>query len=341
MNRSLVSVFVCVGFLAICGPAVAAPPSMEPNGSDRDPSLALARQGLKEFKDGHFENAKQLFERAYHLSPSAKILVNLAVAELNAGDPLHAAEHFRSYLKATDATPERIQAVRSELLPGAYAKVVRVIAEVQDGTPVELDGQGVVNHSTESEALLVLPGEHVLRLADGREIKFTGKAGNIVRLSIPEKDDGRETLARTTSKPSGSERTGLDASRSPSGFSARTWTLLTGTALTAIAGGTGAVFGFRARADDNEASRLRDAHQIGTSGCNQPLAANVTACANLQTVTDNRVRDANISLGAVVAAGVVAAATVTTFFLWKPARSISVTPSFGAGTVQFHAGAAF
>ena len=330
MKKAPFSFILIAGFACGVGTAAAGP----------DEATALGRQGLKEINDGHFDAARQLFARSYALVPNAKILLNWAIAELNAGAAIDAANHFRAYVNAPDAVADRIQLVRKELLPQAYEKIVRVVAEIPEGSQVEIDGRTVTTRAGDDNSIVTLPGEHVMRLPDGRETRFAGEPGQLVRVSFVEKGRVGPLLLRQDAAPHAPETLTADTPRSPSLSSARTWTLVTGAALTAVAAGTGAVFGLNAHAEDSDAARQLEGlvRKLGANPCRDPSPTDAGACADLKATVERRARNANAANVAFVGAGVLAIATAATFVLWKPSGAQSstatVVPSLGPGA--FH-----
>src|SRR5207249_11991890 len=73
------------------------------------PYTTLFRSGVERFKQQDYEAARLAFARAYELAPQTGTLLNLALAELQAGKALIAVKHFRQFLRAPDATPDKIR----------------------------------------------------------------------------------------------------------------------------------------------------------------------------------------------------------------------------------------
>ena len=121
--------------------------------------VSLCKEALAHAKRGEFEAARVLYARALETSPSAAILFNLALAELNAGHPLDALRHFREYTHARDAAPAKLAIIRADLLPKALAATGRIqINGAPSNATLYLDGEEIV--SAPGGIVDVMPGPH-------------------------------------------------------------------------------------------------------------------------------------------------------------------------------------
>jgi hypothetical protein len=111
-----------------------------------------------------------------------------------------------------------------------------------------------------------------------------------------------------------------------SGPEARTIVLISGAGLTVLAAGLGVGLAVQGASlnDDAETQRKQIAEQLGPGACANGGSGN-RSCAKLDDTLERRNQANTYSQGAFIAAGVLGAATVATFFLW-PKSSASVTP---------------
>ena len=319
-----------------------------PSGSAEDPT-ELSRKGIEAVNRLDFEAACKLFRRSLELRPSVKVLLNLAVAELNAGHPLDAAEHFRAYVLAPDAAPDRAHTVREDFLPKAYGEVGRLMFDVPDGTPIRLNGKAIVVHPGDDNAVLIPPGPVRLELSDGRMVRVTVDKGQVAHIVFPSqpatavvspfvppsKIDGAQTPppggagsaggegGGTAGNGSGDE--GADHGRGGTGGagpSTRTWVLIGGGLLTVTSVATGVYFTVASNSAGTEAARLKAA--LPSGGCVNPTLWKQT-CLDLQDAVTRGPRDQNIAAGAWITAGVFGAATAITWFAWPTTREQRVT----------------
>ncbi len=324
--------------------------------------MELARRGLDAVNKLDFEAACRLFRRLLELRPSVKVLLNLAVAELNGGHPLEAAEHFRAYVLAPDAAPDRAHTVREEFLPKAYAEVGRLMFDVPDGTPIRLNGRAIVAHPGEDNAVLIAPGVARLELSDGRTVRVAvdrGQVAHIVFPPTPIPPSGSLVGAAKAVGPSPREasfagpvdtgdslrgaRDGEDtmARGSSSSASTKTMVLLGGGLLTAGAIGVGTYFTLAANSADREYANLRA--DLNGSSCSAPPPWLTQTCSDLKDAYDRGPRERSIALIGWVSAGALGAATLVSWLIWPSAResNVVVVPTpwnggvAGVATVRF------
>jgi tetratricopeptide (TPR) repeat protein len=156
-----------VGAFAGIGVAIAltvwprvAPAQVEsPPGTIGPAVVALCKEALAHAKKGEFEAARRLYAKALETSPSAAILFNLALAELNSGHALDSLRHFREYMRATDTEAPKVAIVSAELLPKALAATGHIqINGTPTGATAYLDGEEIV--SAPGGVVDVMPGQH-------------------------------------------------------------------------------------------------------------------------------------------------------------------------------------
>ena len=105
--------------------------------------------------------------------------------------------------------------------------------------------------------------------------------------------------------------------------------LISGAGLTALAAGFGVGLSLQGASLDDDAAvqRVQIAQQFGEEGCS-PSNSTARACVKLDDTLDRRNRANAIGQGAFIAAGVLGAATLVSYFLWP--RS-TVAPYAGIG----------
>jgi tetratricopeptide (TPR) repeat protein len=90
-----------------------------PAASAKTQAAQATREGLNLFQDKQYEAARGAFARAFELDPQTETLVELGLAELQAGHAMEAVEHLREYLTRNDAPAANVDAVRTQWLPRA------------------------------------------------------------------------------------------------------------------------------------------------------------------------------------------------------------------------------
>jgi hypothetical protein len=102
--------------------------------------------------------------------------------------------------------------------------------------------------------------------------------------------------------------------------------VLIGSATLAVAGvGWGIAFTRAANMKADDADALKD--EIGKQPCTG--GAKPDDCGELEDAVDGEHKYRNLALGSFVAGGVFAAATVGTWFLWKPSSAAPKAVGFG------------
>lgn len=109
--RGASSVAIAVALIAAIGASVRAqeapPPEETPPAAQPDPgdaqALALYEQGDRRYAEGRYEEAIELFEKAYALSPRPLLLYNMANTFERMGEYQRAADALERYIKSGDA----------------------------------------------------------------------------------------------------------------------------------------------------------------------------------------------------------------------------------------------
>jgi tetratricopeptide (TPR) repeat protein len=125
----------------------------------------LVRDAVLAQQAGDYAQAIAMFQAAHQLSPNARTLRGLGVAEFLAGDPVAAIGHLEAALVHPEKPldPELRTAVE-ELLQRARAMVASYRLETSpEGVTAQLDGAAPV--PAQGLSLVLAPGEHTLVLA--------------------------------------------------------------------------------------------------------------------------------------------------------------------------------
>jgi tetratricopeptide (TPR) repeat protein len=300
-------------------------------------ATARLREGLELARIEKWEEARLAFRQAYALLPSAELLWNLAIAELNAGLPLEALRHFREYEGHPRAEANKREAL-GQLMERASHQLGHIKMDAAPGTTIQIDGTVSDPATWDGDSIDVAPGEHLVsaELAGAREdVKVTVAAGGtaFVRAGwYSASDKANEAARRAASLPSAETPQDSDPS---SPFSAKTWVVFglgaAATASFAIATGYGlSANGNRERAEAFQAVL-------------PPSCRDSSACAEWRDVVAAQQQEARISTALWISGGALAGAAIATFLLWpgkKPretaraSSTFALVPLAGGGTVH-------
>lgn len=224
----------------------------------------------------------------------------------------------------------------AELLGPARDGVRQRVANVTLKTRAKLEGVSIeIDHIPVKDVLVgkVIPqnpGRRVItasapgRQPFRRELSLGEGESREIVIDLPElgatKGPASQPAAGGPAAGDSSAGAQLDTSRPGS---ARTIVLVSELAFTAVALGAGVYFTLeKGKSQDQiDAANAELDQQVGTgdSICQKPTKAAENSCGQLPDLTDQRNRSANLALAGFIGAGVGAAATLTTFLLWKPA----------------------
>ena len=323
--------------------AVAAPASAD-EAADRD-ARARFEEGLARVRASDFEGARVSFAQALAVLHKPDILWNLALSEAKTQHPLDALQHFKEYLhEAPPADPDRERARKHIIELSAVTGHIEVVAP--PGASVTVDATRALGFAPLVDTIDVMPGRHSVAARLGAESKTVGietAAGQTARAdlsalaaSVPPPG----ATAPQSSSGGGTEPQALppDASTAPApdrGAAATSSSWPTAKLVTVgAAGGTAVVLGAVALgfgiASSNDASRA-SALRAQNPSC---VGSSSTGCQQLVSTTNAQHDDHLVSTGMWVAAGVLAAGAVGTYFLWPRTThaSISAAPAVGPGS---------
>lgn len=270
-----------------------------------------------------------------------------ALVELDRAD-----EMLRRGAKAPDV--EKLLASARERVKKSVGEVTVRLGAGITGAVVEIDG-AAVKPALIGKGIPVNPGQHVVtakktgRIPYRREVQVDAGGSADVLITMGLQSGGGTGPAVGAAAPgakgaggnqgadgagsSGTASASLDdASKSGS---LKTWVLIGEGVVTLAALGAGIYFHGQAGDTEGEidaASKELEDRGYDDTVCSKPPDNAKSACSQLADLTDQRDRQKNYALGGFIGAGVGAAATVATFFLWQPsskggaARSVRVTP---------------
>jgi hypothetical protein len=329
--------------------------------SSAEPATEQVKVARKRFQEGvaaadarNYEAARLAFQQAYALKPHPSVLRNLGQAELKTGHYLDAARHLSTFIRDTTfGTPAERESAKKSLAE-AETKIGKLLLEVDvAGAEIAVDGEMSGRSPLGADPIYVEPGQRVVRVQkDGYDLYEQTQAfepDRVIRLKValrPTAPVPTEAAAVTRIPPTIVEPVVVPppvehpASPSPpardraerGGTETRTVVLVSGAALTALAAGFGIGFSISGNSLDEDAIAQRAfiAQTLGVTAC-APGSAGNRACTKLNDTLDRRNRANAIAQGSFIAAGVLGAATLATFFLWPRQSSVAPYASIGPG----------
>jgi hypothetical protein len=287
--------------------------------SDADQAYA---DGVAAFKRHDYDAARASFAKSLELAPRTATVLNVALAEFYSGHALEALTHFRQFVAAPDAAPDRAEEVRTTMLPRVEALIGRIKIDAPTGAMVLVDGVsvGTAPLSAPDE---VMPGSHTVTavIGSGRfpSVTLQAIAGEVVQARIV----GDEPAATSAPPIPVAPATSPAPSSSPPFF--QSWT--TPKKVTVIALGSGAVvslglgitFSLRWVADKNRADTFRQGLNLSTCAPQegQPLPA---TCTQLQGMLNTQETDGKLADGFYIGSAALAVGAVASWLLWPSAK---------------------
>ena len=278
-------------------------------------SRELFAEGNAYSAEGDFVRARAALKAAWGLMHHWGIAANLGEVELELGHHRDAAEMLAFALRNwPDKDWEAEKKSVGAAFEKARARVGAVDVEVDvQGATLLVDGE-VVGRAPMAGAVFVEPGRRVFsaeapRLGSVESVVVlkAGESGSVsLRLDKPSEP---ETPTKSVAENAGDEH------RKDSGAT-KAIVVGTGAGLTLVAAGVAIVYGNKAGTAQDNVDRLRDQRDatIGANGCggtSQPAV-----CVELADELDERNQANRVAGGAWVGAGVLAGATLATYFLW-------------------------
>jgi tetratricopeptide (TPR) repeat protein len=351
MRSRATAALLCASF-ALGAPLTA---FAQPAPTTEEVQQAQARwnEGKAAFEAGNFEAARLAFKQAYSVLPHPAFLQNIGEAELRTGRMVEAARHLSQYLRASPSTaPQREGAKKS--LQKAAERLGTVLVETNvDEAEVRVDGELVGKSPLGSAVWYVEPGEHAITVrkegyaeASAKAYVLSGDAKTIaVPIQVATSGAGALVAGPEIAAPVGDQTPAAIAAApalpaTPSFFQPRTVVLIGGAALTLVGVAVGAAYAVKV-GDDVDRYDAAFAAKNAVAGTSKSACAGpddgsprAVACRDLRDSADQIDRDRAVRNVSLIAAGVVGAATVATFFLWRPknessAAAVAIAPSVG------------
>jgi tetratricopeptide (TPR) repeat protein len=289
----------------------------------------LAANGVKLFREHQYGPAREAFSRAYELDPQSETLLELGLAELEAGRPVEASTHLREYLSRNDAPEAKRDVVRAKWLPRAEARTARLQVFVHAGAEIRIDGviASAALPSPQSgdprggplASIAVAAGEHEVSAREGtfeQSQHVAARAGELVDVHLQRPPP--------PSAPSAPVWTSARVSHAVATSGARwiTAAVLESAALVA----TGVAIGFsvaveQSAADANVLIRRVQTATGGNSGCSPPTPA--PECPQVSRDRQSEHTNAARANGLYVGAGAFALAGAAAFLFWPSSKETS------------------
>lgn len=291
--------------------------------SQDDPD-ALVVRGVDRYKHADYEGARVAFARAFGLSPKTALLFNLALAEVQSGHAVDAVKHFRRYLKAPDADPDKADIIRSRWLTRAEAESGLLRIEAAPGTLILVDAE-IVGTTPLVSTVPVPAGEHRVEARRGSALladvvrAVTGEV-TPVSFDVPEK-----RAAVQSSSTDEAPRHHDQPSSEPSRTKVVTVASVGGAAL--LSGAIAAAFAVSSSGDASHAAALR-AQLPNNSAC--AATSPPPVCSQLRRQVDSQYTHRDLAYGFGIAAGALVAADVLLFIFWPRTTSSVVAAPTGA-----------
>ncbi len=300
--------------------------SQAPAGARAESAPTLVLRGVKLYKEHRYDAARDAFDQAYKLDPQPGTLLNLALSELKADEPMEAAAHFREYLKASQEPEAKLDSVRTTYLPLAESEIGQLDIQTSAAAEVFVDGGALSPTMVASEraagngrivSVLVRAGEHAVSARQGsseQTQRMTAKGGEIVNVHLePVQSEAprRELSVSPVETPATlpGDDSGRDRAKWITAASL-------GSGALALAGlGVGFAVGARNQASDASAAIAKVDPNGMRSICFGPAGGSYW-CTRLNDETQAAKRNWAISIASYVGAGVLGAASLGTWTLW-------------------------
>jgi hypothetical protein len=305
--------------------------------ADDAAASALLRQGANLFRHEDYEGARAAFARAYELDPKAATLFNLALSELNADHPVDAAAHLREYLTHTDEPAGKLESVRTKWLPRAEARTARLDVFAPAGAQLAVDGAVPQDPKTTTEptgapmtSIVVAAGEHEVSARQGTLSEtqhVTTRGGELVELHFQRVAAAPAPAVAIKWTGSGETR-----ERAESGASRAKWiTVVALGSAAALAAGFGVGFGIAAADKASDAQNVQNSPGSAWSSNRCYGASAPPLCGQLKGDVDANRGYWSVSTASYVGAGILGAASLATWMLWKPKPgALAAGPMLGA-----------
>jgi len=305
--------------------------------ADDPAASALVLQGGDLFKRENYEGARAAFARAYEIDPKAATLFDLALSELNADHPVEAAAHLREYLTRAEEPAANLESVRTKWLPRAEARTARLDVFAPAGAQLAVDGAAAQDAKTTTGpagapmiSIVVAAGEHEVSARQGTLSEtqhVTARGGELVELHFQ-----RVVAAPLPAVAVGWTGSGESRERAEGGASRAKWiTVVALGSATVVAAGFGVGFGIAAANKASDVQNLQNSPASAWSSSRCYGASASPLCTQVKDDVDANRAYWTVSAASYVGAGVLGAASLATWMLWKPkSGAIAARPVLGA-----------
>src|SRR5512145_234219 len=310
--------------------------------------------GIAAYKKRDYAAARDSLIRAWEHSHLGTVAGILAESEMKLQRYADAAEHWTEYLRLLpeESKTERDEAIRQIAICREHVGLV--IVDVNSTRAVIIvDGAEVLSQRQALHQLWLPLGKHVIQARANGQVSpaktITLESGNDQRvdLAVPVAPPPTTVQARVVG-PLATKAFAIEPrSETSSGPSMRTIVLITESALTVAALGIGIGAWFSYRSADRDATELLTQVDSGNKDptyaqapCEPSNPSRPGACDGLAERVRDRADAAEIVNVAMPVAGILAASTVGTFFLWPRSEqtpsgaqeTLTVTPHFSPTT---------
>lgn len=320
-------------------PDRAQPKAGEPTEAERAEERALRelmRAGAQEAEAGNWEGAARAYRSAWQLRQHFAIAMNLAEAEMKLGNYLEAAGLWQIYIDQAPADLKDSDTDAEAELAECRAHLGSVQISVEGGPATVLVNNKEIGAGPFASPVWLEPGSYEIRARRGdqrslpSQLRLEAGVATKVHLTFPSID----TEPAPSPLPVAAEQHVLeedaDAAAAPTDSVApTTYVLIGGSVLTAVALGIGVGYQLRAGqlktdAENTLETARSQAEANGLSpdsACRAAPDVRPSACGQLSAQWDDYETALDISTGGFIAAGVVAAGTLATYFLWPSPES--------------------
>jgi hypothetical protein len=335
------------------GPTVRAQPAPTPE--EVQQAQARWAEGKASFDAGNYEAARVAFKQAFTLFQHPFFLQNLGEAELRCGRSVEAARHLSQFIRtASSATTAQREAAKRSLKKASETLGSLIVETNSDDAEVRVDEEIIGRSPLGAMQWFVEPGAHVVSarkegFLDGSEkVDVTVGPSKSVFVKLQRVTGGPlpETATPTSAHASDGDKTSAAAAVPPDSGTAtastgttlapRTMVLIGEAALTVTALGLAVYYNSKTANDISDRDGVRQQFApfggLGNTTCAKPTAATEPLCHSLASAESQIKTDMNYRLAFGITGGVLAAATVATYFLWpaKAQRPVALAVDLGS-----------
>jgi tetratricopeptide (TPR) repeat protein len=294
-----------------------APPS--PRSADaKARAQVLLKRGARHYQHAEYKEALEVFEQAYGLFPSPKLLMNIGQASRELGHTVEAINAFEQFLEQAGDAPPRAVAEAKQSIDEMEPQIAKLRIDcTMSGADISIDGKRVAV-SPVAGLIRVIPGTHDVRASIAGAVPATKRtkvaAGAIDTIVLPLAPAPRTGVA---------SRAVMKARPDEGWLLGRRWTWVAAGSAVVLAGGAtaaGLVMQSRYQALDQSCGRSSGASY---SGCRSSDVGSLDAWKNTANVLWG------LSAAAVVTAGAL---------FYFEGHAVAVAPTIGEVGLQARVG---